>query len=37
MVGSVLGAAMWVVSAFVPNIYFVMILFGFIGGFSSES
>ena len=32
MVGSTIGATMWMVSAFAPNIYFVMGLFGFVGG-----
>ena len=32
MVGSTIGATMWMVSAFAPNIYFVMGMFGFIGG-----
>ena len=32
IVGSIIGSAMWVVSAYAPNIYFVMALFGFVGG-----
>ena len=33
MVGSIIGAAMWGISAFLSDIYSVMMLFGFIGGF----
>ena len=32
MVGSVFGAAMWAVSAFASNTYFLMVFFGLFGG-----
>jgi MCP family monocarboxylic acid transporter-like MFS transporter 14 len=32
MAGSVVGASMFVLAAFSPNIYFVMASFGFVGG-----
>jgi hypothetical protein len=34
MVGSTIGATMWMASAFAPNIYVVMVLFGLFGGYN---
>jgi hypothetical protein len=36
MVGSILGASMFGISAFLSSIYSVMILFGLIGGFQNK-
>jgi hypothetical protein len=36
MVGSILGAAMFGISAFLSSVFSVMILFGFVGGFQTK-